>query len=88
MGRISPKKVNSICFGLGLLAVLFMGLPYLLLGEDAIVTYHDQLDGELIAYLLQAKHLFRGSILPEFMNGVAKTALIPPAPLFVLLFLL
>ncbi len=87
MGRILPRKVNSICFVAGLLAVLFMGLPYLLLGEDAIVTYHDQLDGELIAYLLQAKHLFQGNTLPEFLNGVSKTALIPPAPACVLLFL-
>lgn len=81
------NKVNDIIFFIGLFAVLFMGVPYLILGQDAIVTYHDQLDGELIAYLLQAKHLFQGDILPEFMNGAYKTALIPPAPAFVLLFL-
>lgn len=85
--RVRLDKVNICVFVLGLLAVLFMGLPYLLLGQDAIVVYHDQLDGELIAYLLQAKHLFQGDVLPEFMNGVYKTALVPPAPAFVLLFL-
>ena len=43
--------------------------------------YHDQLDGEVIAYLLQARHLWDGSgVLPEFMNGAAKTALTMPAP--------
>lgn len=85
--QVLPDKVNVCVFMLGLLAVLFMGLPYVLLGQDAIVVYHDQLDGELIAYLLQAKHLLQGDVLPEFMNGVYKTALIPPAPAFVLLFL-
>ena len=63
-----------------------MLLPYLILGQDAIVTYHDQLDGELIGYMLQAKHLFDGNLLPEFMNGADKTALTLPAPGFVLLF--
>lgn len=61
--------------------------PYFLLGQDSVVTYHDQLDGELIAYILQARHLFRGNILPEFMNGASKTALTLPAPFFVLFFL-
>lgn len=84
--RVWSGKVNICVFAMGILAVMFMGLPYFLLGQDSIVTYHDQLDGELIAYLLQAKHLFAGDMLPEFMNGVYKTALIPPAPAFVLLF--
>ena len=60
--------------------ILLSMVPCLLLGEDAIFTYHDQLDGELIAYMLQARHLFRGNILPEFMNGASKTALTMPAP--------
>ena len=62
-------------------------VPYVILGKDAIFTYHDQLDGELIAYLLQAKHLFQGDVLPEFMGGLSKTALTLPAPLGVFLFL-
>lgn len=62
-------------------------IPNLLLGQDSIVTYHDQLDGELIAYILQAKNLFAGGVLPEFMGGMSKTALTVPAPVFVLLFL-
>lgn len=74
-------------FFLGLMAVLFMAVPYIVLGQDAIVAYHDQLDGEMIAYILQAKHLFAGDILPEFLGGADKTALTLPAPGFVLLFL-
>lgn len=87
MQEFLRKNTNIFLFAVGLLAVLFMGLPYLILGQDAIVTYHDQLDGELIAYLLQAKHLGKGGTLPEFLNGACKTALIPPAPGCVLLFL-
>lgn len=81
------EKLCRLWFPLGLLAVLFMAVPYLILGQDAIVTYHDQLDGEMIAYILQAKHLFAGDILPEFLGGADKTALTMPAPGFVLLFL-
>lgn len=87
MKDLWKRKGNQLWFSAGLLAVLVMLIPYLLLGHDAIVTYHDQLDGEIIAYLLQAKHLFEGSVLPEFLNGAAKTALTPPAPACVLLFL-
>lgn len=81
------NKRNFFWFVVGFVAVLAMVVPYLILGTDAIFTYHDQLDGELIAYLLQAKRLFQGDILPEFMGGASKTELIPPAPLCVLLFL-
>ena len=71
----------------GLVLVFLTLLPGFTLGENAIFTYHDQLDGEVIAYLLQAKHLFSGSTLPEFMNGASKTALTMPAPACVLFFL-
>ena len=80
------KKLHNVWFFLGLTAVAAMIIPYLILGENAIFTYHDQLDGEMIAYILQARHLFQGDFLPEFMGGMAKTALTPPAPAFVLLF--
>ncbi len=81
------EAVQKVWFLLGALAVLFMGVPYILLGKDSVFVYHDQLDGEVIAYLLQARHLWDGSgILPEFMNGAAKTALTMPAPACVLLY--
>lgn len=85
--RRKMKKPENVWFLLGALAVLAMGIPYLILGKDAIFVYHDQLDGEVIAYLLQARHLWDGSgILPEFMNGAARTALTMPAPACVLLY--
>lgn len=81
------QKTEKVWFLLGALAVLFMGIPYFILGKDSVFVYHDQLDGEVIAYLLQARHLWDGSgVLPEFMNGAAKTALTMPAPACVLLY--
>lgn len=71
----------------GSVGSIFMGVPYLVLGKDSVFVYHDQLDGEVIAYLLQARYLWDGSgVLPEFMNGAAKTALTMPAPACVLLY--
>lgn len=85
--RSKTETVQKVWFLLGTLAVFFMGVPYILLGKDSLFVYHDQLDGEVIAYLLQARHLWDGSgILPEFMNGAAKTALTMPAPACVLLY--
>lgn len=81
------QRAEKVWFLLGILAVLFMGIPYFILGKDSIFVYHDQLDGEVIAYLLQARHLWDGSsVLPEFMNGAAKTALTMPAPVCVLFY--
>lgn len=85
--KLRPAALETLFFWLGAAAVAVMVIPYIVLGTDAVVTYHDQLDGEMIAYILQAKHLFSGSVLPEFLGGASKTALIPPAPLFVLFFL-
>ncbi len=74
-------------FMLGLLILCISFLPAFFLGTDSIVPYHDQLDGEIISYIYQAKYLFSGeNVLPEFLNGAQKTALVPPAPLAVLFF--
>lgn len=81
------RTAINLWSALGLAGVLLTMLPCLLLGEDAIYAYLDQLDGEMIAYILQAKHLFHGNSIAEFMNGASKTALTVPAPLAVLLFL-
>ncbi len=87
MARRKKKENHIIWFWLGVAGMLLTLVPYVILGEDAIFTYHDQLDGEMIAYLLQAKNLFSGNMLPEFMGGMPKTALTMPAPICVLLFL-
>lgn len=62
-------------------------IPYILLGTASIVTYHDQLDGELLNYILAAKYLFTDvRAYPEIMNGLPAAGAVPPAPLFVLLY--
>lgn len=71
----------------GIIAAIISILPYVLLGEASVITYHDQLDGELVNYMLLAKHLFdKGSVIPEIMNGIDATGISAPAPFFVLLF--
>lgn len=81
--KLSDKQI----FLAGFIIVLLSFVPYLILGVDAIIPYHDQLDGEVIAYMYQAKYLFdKSPIIPEFLNGASKTSLVAPAPLAVLLF--
>lgn len=80
-------RIEFVWFFIGAAAVLALGTIYLFLGQDALFVYHDQLDGEVIAYLLHARHLWDGSsVFPEFLNGAAKTALTMPSPASVLLF--
>lgn len=71
---------------LGLLAVSLITLPYLVLGEGSYVQVHDQLDGEVLNYMYQARYLGQGNIIPQFMNGMDKASMLPPAPLGVLLY--
>lgn len=84
---MTKKKYHWIWFCAGIVAVTCSMIPNFILGEDSIFTAHDQLDGEMIAYILQARNLFGGAWLPEFMGGMWKTALTMPAPACVLLFL-
>lgn len=71
---------------LGLLAVSLITLPYLVLGEGSYVQVHDQLDGEVLNYMYQARYLGQGNVIPQFMNGMDKASMLPPAPLGVLLY--
>ena len=83
IGSITKTKI----FLLGMFIILLAQVPMLILGMDAIVPYHDQLDGDLLTYMYQAKYLFSGkNVVAEFMNGMPLTSLTPPAPLAVLLF--
>lgn len=72
----------------GVLAVSMIVLPYFLLGEGSYVQVHDQIDGEILNYIYRAKYLFRGEVIPEFMNGMSKAAMVPPAPLGVIFYAL
>jgi hypothetical protein len=73
--------------GLGGLCVLATLILYMVLGENSVVFANDQLDGEVIGYILHAKYLFSGvKNYPEVMNGISANGLFPPAPLVILLY--
>lgn len=76
----------TLCLLAGLCLTGISVLLFCLLGKESIITYHDQLDGEVLAYIYQARYLFEDSKIPELMNGVGKTALTAPAPLLVLFY--
>lgn len=71
--------------GIVLEAVAFA--PLMILGEGCIIPIHDQLDETMLAYVLQARHLFDGgNLLPEMMGGINASGLQPSAVLFVPLY--
>lgn len=91
------KTLFSFCYrhkkgcylGAGILFSVLLMIPYILLGTGSIVTYHDQLDGELLNYILAARYLFTDiRVYPEVMNGLPAAGAVPPAPFFVLLYVL
>lgn len=77
---------RMVWYLLGLCVAACSLLPYFILKENIWVPFHDQLDGEVPNYIYQAKYLFRGSVIPEMMNGISKTGMLPPAPFGVLFF--
>lgn len=85
-GKKKPWDNFTICLAAGLCLTGISVLLFAVLGTDSVFVYHDQMDGEVLCYLYQAKYLFKDSPIPEFMNGAGKNALTPPAPLFVLLY--
>lgn len=81
------KHKQALLYVLGLLIAAVSFLPYFILKENIWVPFHDQLDGEVPNYIYQAKYIFKGDIIPEVMNGIPKTGMIPPAPMGVLFFM-
>lgn len=85
--KFSEKQLNTIYVFMGFVCSVCLLFPYFILREGSIVAYHDQLDGELIGYLLAAKYLFSGTaIYPEMMNGIPVTGAVAPAISFVLIY--
>lgn len=74
MKKYLNKKSAEIVFTIGIVIVLLSFLPFLLLGKNAVIPIHDQLDGEIFTYILHAKHLFAKNF-PEFMNGMPSSSL-------------
>lgn len=77
---------RTILYFTGLFIVILSLLPYIIRGENIWVFFHDQLDGEVLNYIYRAKYLLKGTTIPEMMQGIPKTAMVPPAPFGVLFF--
>lgn len=86
--QIYKTRKEKILPILGVLLVSIIAFPYMLLGENSFIQVHDQMDGEILNYIYQAKYLFGGDIIPEFMNGMTKASMLPPAPFGVLFYIL
>lgn len=73
---------------LGLFLELIVFIPYFFMGGQSVFPWHDQLDEDILNYVIPAKHIFEGlSVYPEMMNGVTASALQPFALLFVPLYI-
>lgn len=86
-GIFADKKISkNLLFALGMAIVLLEFLPFILLGKNAVIPIHDQLDGEIFTYILHAKH-FLEKDFPEFMNGMPSSALMMASPASVVYYL-
>ena len=83
------RMIDIVALMMGIGAACFFCLAYLVIGTDSYVEFHDQLDGEVLNYIYQAKYLFSGNdIIPEFMNVMHKSSMTGPAPMGVIFYLL
>jgi len=80
-------QIRWLPFVFGILVVLFSLLPAIILGEDGYVGVQDQMDGEVLVYIINARN-FGASSFPEFMNGMDATSLTPPSYGSVLFYML
>lgn len=79
---------NVILLLLGTILISCIVVPYLCLGEASYVQIHDQVDGEILNYIYQAKYFNGGNSIPEFLNGMDKVAMTLPAPFGVLFYMI
>ncbi len=76
-----------LAFLLGMLAAGVFCLAYPVLGSKCYVQFSDQLDGEVINYIYNAKYLFSGErAVAEFMSGADISSMTPPTLLGVLFY--
>lgn len=86
IGKLKVEIKEKYLLLIGMMITGLIALPYLLLGQGSYVEVHDQLDGEVLNYIYQAKYLFTSGEIREFMNGMGKASMLPPAPAGVLLY--
>ena len=69
-----------------LLGALVVFLMYVCLMCGGLTVIHDQLDGEILTYILKAKNPFSSNI-PQLFNGTPSSSMTPPAILFTLTYM-
>lgn len=81
-------KIDSLplwCLGGLVIAINF--LPFFILKEGSVFVIHDQLDEDILSYVLTARHWGEGlQILPEMLGGINASGLQPAAVLFIPLY--
>lgn len=72
---------------LGIVLQLLVFVPYLIMGENSVFVWHDQMDENILHYVLPARHMGEHlSAYPEMMGGLQSSALQPFALLFIPLY--
>ena len=68
------KKSDQFYIFVGSIILLLCYIFFLISGEEIIVNMHDQLDGEIVYYMLRAKSLrsVLATEFPQFMDGNAE----------------
>ena len=72
------KPISSYPIYIGIVCIVIYFLPYLILGENAYIRIHDNLDGEFVYRVLasKAKYLFNyKASVTEVMNGLPRYCL-------------
>lgn len=88
LNRVISKLDCLPLWWIGILLIGVIMTPYIILGEGSVFPYHDQLDETMMAYVLNARHLWNGegAMLPELLGGIQASGLQPSAVLFVPLY--
>lgn len=81
--NIKPIKIDNYLI-LTIAISIAAYIPFLTIAGNIHPIIHDQLDGDLLTYIMQARN-FSLSDIPQFMDGT-KSSLTMPAPGFIFLF--
>lgn len=82
---VVPSKADIMPL-LAFALVVLLGISYVASGDGIVVKPHDQLDGEFLTYLLQARH-FGATSYGELMNGLSSSGMQMAAPGLLLFYL-
>lgn len=81
--RVIYRLDSMPLWWVGFIMLAIVALPHLALGKGSVFPLHDQLDEELMTYVLTARHLGQETF-PEMMGGINCDGMQPAALLFVL----